>query len=133
MSRENVETVRAGYEQFAITGQFDAKGVAPSFVWDMSHFHGWPEEMVYAGSEGARRFLADWTAAWDDWQMDVEALRDAGDSVVAVLRQRGRSKAAGMLVDMRFAQVWTFRDGEQTRMDTYSDPTEALQAVGLED
>jgi ketosteroid isomerase-like protein len=63
--------------------------------------------------------------------MDVEALHDAGDSVVAVLRQRGRSKAAEMLVDMRFAQVWTFRDGELTRINTYSDPAEALEAVGL--
>jgi len=132
MSQEQVDLVRSGYGQFAITGRFEADIIAPNFVWDMSHFHGWPEQMVYVGVEGARRFLADWSAAWDDWRMDVEALHDAGDSVVAVLHQRGRSKGAGMLVDMRFAQVWTFRDGQQTRMDTYSDPAEALEAVGLE-
>lgn len=131
MSRENVEIVRIGYEQFAITGRFEADLLAPDFVWDMAHFDGWPEQAVYAGVEGARRFLADWSDAWDDWRMDVEALHDAGDRVVAVLHQRGRSKAAGMLVDMRFAQVWTFRDGKQTRMDTYSDPAEALEAAGL--
>jgi ketosteroid isomerase-like protein len=133
VSRENVEIVRTGYEQFAITGRFEEDLAASDFVWDMSHFHGWPEQKVYSGIEGARRFLADWSAAWDDWEIDVEALHDAGDSVVAVLRQHGRSKAAGMPVDMRLAQVWTFRAGEQTRVDTYSDPDEALKAVGLEE
>jgi ketosteroid isomerase-like protein len=61
----------------------------------------------------------------------VEALHDAGDAVVAVLRQRGRSKAAGMPVEMHLAQVWTLRDGKQSRMEMYSDPNEALRAVGL--
>ncbi len=37
-----------------------------------------------------------------------------------------------MPVDMSFAQVWTVRDGKQTRMDMYSDPEEALQALGLD-
>jgi ketosteroid isomerase-like protein len=48
-----------------------------------------------------------------------------------MLRQRGRSKATGMPVDMSLAQVWTMRDGKQTRMDTYSDRAEALEDVGL--
>jgi hypothetical protein len=32
---------------------------------------------------------------------------------------------------MDFAQVWTIKDGMQTRMRMYSDPDEALGAVGL--
>jgi ketosteroid isomerase-like protein len=36
-----------------------------------------------------------------------------------------------MPVEMSFAQVWTIRDGKQARMDMYSDPAEALAAVGL--
>jgi ketosteroid isomerase-like protein len=97
----------------------------------MSNFHGWPEQEVYEGVEGAEAFLSEWTAAWDDWELEVEALRDAGDKVVALVRQRGRSRAAGMPVDMSFAQVWTLRDGMQARMEMYSDPNEALEAVGL--
>jgi ketosteroid isomerase-like protein len=37
-----------------------------------------------------------------------------------------------MLVEMSFAQVWTLRDGKQTRMEMFSDRDEALRAVGLE-
>jgi ketosteroid isomerase-like protein len=97
----------------------------------MSTFRGWPEQQTYEGIEGARGFLKNWVDAWEDWELEVEALHDAGEKVVAVLRQRGRSKATGMPVDMRFAQVWTVRDSMRTRMDMYSDPDEALAAAGL--
>jgi ketosteroid isomerase-like protein len=97
----------------------------------MSNFHGWPEEQVYAGTEGAEAFLREWTATWDDWELNVEELRDAGEKVVALVRQQGRSRLSGLQVDMSFAQVWTIRDGKQARMDMYSDPAEALAAVGL--
>lgn len=133
MSQDNVEVVRRGYEQFALTGRFATGLSAPDFVWDMSHFRGWPERQVYEGIEGTESFLADWTAAWDDWQLEVESMHDEGDKVVVLVRQRGRSKVAGMAVDMSFAQVWTLRDGKQTRMEMYSDPGEALKAVGLEE
>lgn len=126
-----MEIVRSGYEQFATTRQFVVELATPDFVWDMSHFHGWPERQVYEGVEGAQLFLNEWSAAWDDWELEVQALRDAGEKVVALVRQRGRSKAAGMQVDMSFAQVWTLRDGKQTRMDMYSDPNEALEAARL--
>jgi hypothetical protein len=34
---------------------------------------------------------------------------------------------------MVFAQTWTIRNGLLTRMDMYSDPSEALKAVGLKE
>jgi hypothetical protein len=39
MSRQNVEHVRAGYEQFARRKTFVSELAAPDFAWDMSHFH----------------------------------------------------------------------------------------------
>ncbi len=131
MSQENVEIVRRGYERFAATGEFVADLATDDFVWDMSNFHGWPEQQTYEGAAGAQRFLVEWTSAWDDWELEVDALRDAGDKVVVLVRQHGRSKEAGMPVEMSFAQVWTFRGGKQARMDMYSDREEALEAAGL--
>jgi ketosteroid isomerase-like protein len=127
----NVDIVRDAYERFRASGQVLAELAAPEFVWDMSHFHGWPEEQVYEGVEGAERFLQEWVAAWDDWELHVKALHEAGDKVLAVVHQHGRSRASGLPVDMSFAQVWTLRDGKETRMEMYSDPNEALQALGL--
>jgi ketosteroid isomerase-like protein len=132
MSQENVEIVRRSYEQFVATGRFVRELASPDFVWDMSNFHGWPEQQAYEGIAGAEAFLRDWAAAWDDWEVELAAVHDAGHRVVGLMRQRGRSKSAGMPVDMSFAQVWTVRDGKQTRMEMFSDRDEALKAVGLD-
>src|SRR5438270_510972 len=131
MSQEHVDLVRRGYDEFRASGRFIVEIAAPDFVWDMSHFSGWPEQQVYEGVAGAEAFLEEWTAAWDDWELDVDELHDAGEKVVALLRQRGRSKATGMPVDMSLAQVWTVHDGKETRMEMYSDRAEALRDAGL--
>ena len=131
MSAENVDIIRRGYEYFIATGEPRENSMAPEFVWDMSTFRGWPERKTYEGVEGTTEFIADWTAAWEDWRLEVEDLLDAGDEVVAIVRQSGRSKTTGLPVDMRFAQLWTLSDGKQTRMRMYADPEEALRAAGL--
>jgi ketosteroid isomerase-like protein len=131
MSAENVEIVRLGYDEFLATGELVERITAPEFVWDMSTFHGWPERQTYEGPEGTREFLTDWVSAWEDWRLEVRELIDAGGDVVAILHQSGRSKTTGLEVDMDFAQVWTIKDGKQTRMRMYADPDEALREVGL--
>ncbi len=133
MSRQNVEVLQRGFEYFQTTGDLLEEIIAPDFVWDMSKFNGWREQQVYESIEGARGFIRDWSDAWGEWEFEVDSLQDAGEKVVAVVRQRGRSKTTGMPVDMLFAQVFTFRDGLETRMAMYADPAEALKAVGLEE
>ena len=131
MSQENVDIVTRSFEHFRATGEPLQDLIAPDFVWDMSTFAGWPEQPRYEGSAGAREFMRDWGAAFDDWQLEVESVPDAGEKVVCVVRQRGRAKVTGMPLDMLFAQVFTVRDGRQVRMEMYSDPAEALAAAGL--
>jgi ketosteroid isomerase-like protein len=131
MSQENVDVVRRGYEYFAANGVLFGEIFATEFVWDMSTFSGWPERQTYEGVDGAMEFIADWSEAWEDWALELADLLDAGDRVVAVVRQRGRSKVTGMEVDMSFAQVWTVRQGLQTHMAMYVEVADALEAVGL--
>ncbi len=131
MSQKNLEIMRAGYERFAATGELVADRATDDFVWSMSNFHGWPEQQIYEGIDGAKAFLSEWKDAWEGWELEVDGIHEAGDKVVVLVRQRGRSKAAGMPVEMSFAQVWTLRDGKQARMDMYSDREEALEAAGL--
>jgi len=129
VSEENVELLRRGYAHFIATGEINAH---PDLVWDVSRL-GWPDQQVYPGVEGAMRFNAEWAAAWDDWELEVEDYLDAGERVVVIVNQRGRSKATGVPVEMRFAQVWTLRDGQGIRMQMYASVEEALEAVGLSD
>jgi uncharacterized protein len=132
MRSGNSEIIREGLDYFMTTGKPSAQLFAPEFVWDMSTFRGWPEQQRYEGAEGTERFMAEWLAAWDEWVLEPESFHEADDKVVAVMRQHGRSKASGLEIDMRFAQVWTMRDGLTTRMQMYADPPEAFAAVGLE-
>ncbi len=132
MSKENIEIVARGYALFSETGELIEERTHPDFVWDMSTFSGWPERQVYAGTDGAREFLASWTEPWDDWELELEELIEAGDDeVLAVVRQHGTSKTTGLEVDMQFAQLWTLRDGKYTRMRMYADLAEARRAAGL--
>jgi ketosteroid isomerase-like protein len=115
-----------------VTETFPAHLATPDVIWDLSHFQGWPSQQVYEGVRGVEDFFAEWGSAWDSWEPAVEALHDAGEKVVALLRVRGRSKMAGVPVELSMAHVVTFRDGKQARTDNYSDVDEALKAVGLE-
>ncbi len=128
MSQENVQALRHDYERFVATGQIR---VHPDLVWDVSKL-GWPGQQIYSGPTGANQFNAEWTDAWDDWEFAPEDYIDAGEYVVVIVNQRGRSKATGIPVDMRFAQVWSFREGHAVRMQMYASVEEALEAAGLE-
>jgi ketosteroid isomerase-like protein len=126
VSQEDVEIMRRGYEQWRATGEIRAH---PDLVWDVSKL-GWPGQQMYSGPEGANQFNAEWADAWDDWEFAVEDFVDAGERVVAIVNQRGRSKATGIAVDMRFAHVWSFRDGQTFKMQMYASVEEALEAAG---
>jgi ketosteroid isomerase-like protein len=92
---------------------------------------GWPGQQIYSGPEGANQFLTEWADAWDDWELEVEDCVDAGERVVVIVNQRGRSKVTRIPVDMRFAQVWSLRDGQAVSMQMYASVEEALEAAGL--
>jgi ketosteroid isomerase-like protein len=126
MSEENVEIIRRSYENWKVSGEIRAN---PDLVWDVTRL-GWPGQQIYSGPEGANRFNAEWADAWDDWELELEECVGFGERVVAIVSQRGRSKATGIPVDMRLAQVWSLRDGLAFRMQMYASVEEALDAAG---
>jgi ketosteroid isomerase-like protein len=131
MSRENVEVVAASLRQFKAT-QRPTDLMAQDFVWDMRTFRGWPEEEEYRGPDGFMEFFAKWTQAYDEWDMDVEDLVDAGDDrVVAVVRQGGRLRGADSWVELRFGTVYIVDGGQIRRGQVFMTAQEALEAVGL--
>ena len=74
------------------TGEVRARA---DLVWDVSRL-GWPDQQSYPGVDGAMQFMAEWADAWDGWELEVEDYLDAGECVVVILNQRGRSKATGI-------------------------------------
>ena len=68
---------------------------------------------------------------WESWNVEVERVIDAGsDHVVVFIRETGRS-ASGLDMDERHAELYRIRDGRIVRRQGFSDPNDALKAVGL--
>jgi ketosteroid isomerase-like protein len=138
MSQENVELVRRLLDMFARRDheavfafydpdiEWDATA-APDFgaVDDLSGF--------YRGHEGVRTYWRRWLQAWKDIQFEVDDVLDAGDHVVALIRnQRQWGRESGIVTNMPpYGLVFTIRDGKVVRWRSYSSQESALEAVGL--
>jgi ketosteroid isomerase-like protein len=74
--------------------------------------------------------IARWSDMWESWNVEVERVIDAGgDQVVVFIRETGRS-TSGLDMDERHAELYRIRDGRIVRRQGFSDPNEALEAVG---
>jgi ketosteroid isomerase-like protein len=112
-------------------GSFCASWLAPTSSGTRRRFEAQYVPGIFNGVDETNAWLADWLDSFEDWSIVIEEVFDAGDQVVAIVRQRGTAKHGGPEVEMRVAQVWTFRGGLAARMEMYADRDEALEAVGL--
>jgi ketosteroid isomerase-like protein len=131
MSRQNVDLVRAVYEEWA-KGNFTVGGE----LWDSRVVFipvaDLPDAGVYFGVDGITSFMRDFLAPWTNYTIAAEELIEAGDSVIGVARMRGEGRESGLVanVEEQF-QVWTFRGRRAIRFEAFRDRAAALEAVGL--
>ncbi len=128
MSRENVAVVRRALGGDTAAAFFGS--VHREVEYDVSTSLG-QLAGIYRGHEGVREFFRNWMGSWEDYQVEIQELIDAGDRVVAVVCERGRGQGSGIRVENRVALVWTLRDGKAIRIKRFSQRAEALEAVGL--
>jgi ketosteroid isomerase-like protein len=132
VSQENLEIVRRGFAALN-SGDVDAviAEMDPSIEW---HPTG---DFVDIGPFRGHRGIRDLTSlvfgAFDAYSLQPEELIDAGDAVVAPVRQTGRGKGSGIAVDVRYVLVFELHEGKALRVESYYDRQEALKAVGLEE
>jgi ketosteroid isomerase-like protein len=132
MSRENVEIVRSALTALADHGvDALAELLHPEINWRA--MEGAPDDVgEMHGKEAARRYVEDWLETFDDFRTIPEELLDAGDDcVVGVLHVSGRAKISGISTELRYAALYTLRDGKIARVREYANRDEALEAVGL--
>ena len=128
MSQQNLAIIQRGFEYFAATGDQ---------VWDnysddvVVHDHESPDQEEYVGHDGIRRWLEDWSSAWDEWHVEVEEMLDAGDAVLALVHQTARGHASGLELDSHDGMLFTMRDGKVVALDYYTGRERALAAAGL--
>jgi ketosteroid isomerase-like protein len=102
---------------------FECAGVAPNYELG---------NVATRGLDGFREFWLDWGNTFESLRIDVERIIDAGDKVVTLVRQTGRTKTGGVEIEEDAAAVWTVRDGRLSRVEFHLDQPTALKAAGLD-
>ncbi|HWX97884.1 MAG TPA: nuclear transport factor 2 family protein [Solirubrobacteraceae bacterium] len=131
MSQENVAALNGGFEAFNsgdigrilefIHVDFEAV-VPPAFS---------AEPDTYRGHDGVRRYFSSFLDAMDEVHFHAERFWHGGEMVVVAVRVTAKGKRTGIVVEQRFTQVWTIRDGKAMSVRAYASPAEALAAAGL--
>ncbi len=99
---------------------------APDAVWDVSAMG----MGVYEGVAVIRRELEQWINAYQQFEIEVEEVRDFGNGVIlSVTHQGGRPLGSSGYLQMRFASVTVWRDGSIARVTPYPDIDEARAAA----
>jgi ketosteroid isomerase-like protein len=89
------------------------------------------QSSTHVGVDGLREAWLDWVGPWETYYTEIEELIDAGDAVVAIVRDRARRKGVDAEVDLLGSNVSMFRDGRILRIGFYASRATALEAVGL--
>ena len=126
----NLDVVRAG---FAAYNAGDVEGLLAVCDPDVelvplpSLLTGEP----YRGHQGVRDYLGAISDDWSQRAVELDRLVEVGDEVVLRGRFQARGRSSGVEVDAPAAWVVSLRDGRVVRLRVYTDPQEALEAVGL--
>jgi uncharacterized protein len=131
MSEENVEILRRGYEAYE-RGKLDA--VVADFAPDCEYVAAGiipGRTGIYRGPEGYKDFIAWLDEEFIDSHLQIEALIDAGDSVVAGVTISGQGRRSGIPGTFTFWQVWRLSNGKVVHGQGFVDKAEALEAAGL--
>lgn len=105
--------------------------VADDVEWDLRDTTS-PMAGLYHGRDEVRDLYRRWAGAFSDWHFHVDRLIDAGDDVVAFVTEHGHGRGSGVEVEMKRANVTTFRDGKVVRFRSFSSREDALRAAGLD-
>jgi ketosteroid isomerase-like protein len=130
MSQENVEIVRAIYEEYG-RGNFRA-GVD---LYDPDVLlvtrPDLPDGGRFVGVESISTYMREFLDPVTNLTWTAEEFTDAENSVVVATHQQGEGKGSGLSVQVHFFVVWTFRGRAVIRIEFFADRADALEAVGL--
>jgi ketosteroid isomerase-like protein len=122
---EMLRMLQRGYELIWRENRVEdaLRGLEDDFEWIVPDH---PEGARRQGPDGAIEFFHDWSGQFDDLEVSWE-LEDIGaDRALALTSTTGRGRVSGAPGEMRFAQLWTFRDGRFVRMVMANTPLVAI-------
>jgi ketosteroid isomerase-like protein len=134
VSEENIDMVRRLYDAAARRDDVTPFEVyAEDIVFDISNSRRVLLAMkpVYHGHDGVRQYWRETTSAFGQIDFEVEELIDAGDRVLAVIREREIGRTSRAPVETTHLAVFTLSGGKIIQMRVFDDREQALEAAGL--
>jgi ketosteroid isomerase-like protein len=132
MSSQNVELVRGGFEALSEGGvEALLPFIHPEFeVTTPANLAAEPD--TYRGHEGIRRYFDSFYEAMDEVRFEPLEFRDVGGRVIVPTILRARGRTTGIETQQELVMVWSLRDGQALRVDTYANLDEAMAAADAE-
>ena len=124
MENGNTALARNAYEAFSRGDVATVIGAMASDI-ELNVPQVLPQGGKAKGHEEVGQFFERLATKWQDFGIDIDALVESGDRVLAIGRAHG--KLDGVETGYGFVHSWTVRDGRLARFDEYVDPApEAL-------
>jgi ketosteroid isomerase-like protein len=128
MSRQHLEVVRQWCDAVN-RGEL----AAASDLFDSEIEFQYPDEFpgggTYVGLESAGAALMQELEAWETFEMEIQEVEDLGDRVLAAIKERGKGRTSGALVEVVLFSVWTFSGGKVVRLHFFMNREEARHAA----
>jgi ketosteroid isomerase-like protein len=132
-SQENLETVRRLMQAY-VAGDIDGvvRQLDPGIEWDISAhpLPDWPN--TGSGLADFRRHVVGYARGWRHYRAELSELIEAGDEILAILRETVGLRDSDAVLDRDLPQVWTVRDGVVVRLRVFKTKAQALEAAGHE-
>ena len=98
----------------------------PESVWDASALG----LGTYRGVDAIRRSFEEWTAIYEDFEVEIEENLNLGNGVMlSVARQRGRMAGSSGYLEFRYATITAWTDGLIEQVTPFTDIDEARAAA----
>ena len=115
---QNLELVREAFEAFRRGGLEATFEFADPEITCM-RAPSLPDPQTYHGIDGLRQMYADWTAEFEEFEMEPVEFVERGDRVFVDMLQRGTGRASGVTVEGTYCLAFTIAGGKITRQDAY--------------
>lgn len=130
MSQENLEIVRQMLEWWrSDTPQRGLEQMREDVAFDASVR---PDGKVWRGRVAVGEALSEWSEIWDEHQLDLDDLIDAGGQHVVLLwSESGRAKHSRALLSQEGATIFTLADGLVCEIRIALDRKAVLAELGV--
>jgi ketosteroid isomerase-like protein len=130
VSRENVEIVQTGFDAFR---RGDLPAMLESFASDVlvTTRPDQPDVRDFHGHDGLLEQLSQWVDTWDGFSIEILRLRDEGNVVIVIARERGQGMRSRVPMDDEVTFVFTVEKAKVVRWQMFGSEPEALRAAGL--